>query len=75
MVAGVNCWYPASDCAKVQHVAVVVYHVTIVAIGHGLLKEILAYGDRLRSTHCQGVPLFETMLELLNELSKKPCPF
>ena len=30
---------------------VVVYHVTIVAIGHGLLEEILAIGTRLRSTH------------------------
>ena len=28
---------------------VVVYHVTIVAIGHGCLEEILAYYNRLRS--------------------------
>ena len=32
---------------------VVVYHVTIVAIGHGLLKKFWPYGTRLRSTHCR----------------------
>ena len=33
-------------------VVVVVYHVTIVAIGHGLLKKFWPFGTRLRSTHC-----------------------
>ena len=28
------------------------YHVTIVAIGHGFLKKFWPYGNRLRSTHC-----------------------
>ena len=32
---------------------VVVNHVTIVAIGHGLLKKFWPFGDRLRSTHCR----------------------
>ena len=32
---------------------VVVYHVTIVAIGHELLKKFWPYGSRLRSTHCR----------------------
>ena len=32
---------------------VVVYHVTIVAIGHGLLKKFWPFGNRLRSTHCR----------------------
>ena len=31
---------------------VVVYHVTIVAIGHGLLKKFWPFGNRLRSRHC-----------------------
>ena len=30
---------------------VVVCHVTVVAIGHGLFEDILAYGHRLRTTH------------------------
>ena len=34
-------------------VVVVVYHVTIVAIGHGLLKKFWPFGFRLRSTHCR----------------------
>ena len=38
---------------RLSFLFVVVYHVTIVAIGHGLVEEILAYGDRLRSTHCR----------------------
>ena len=29
------------------------YHVTIVAIGHGLLKKFGLFGNRLRSTHCR----------------------
>ena len=32
---------------------VVVYHVTIVAIGHGLLKKFWPFVTRLRSTHCR----------------------
>ena len=32
---------------------VVVYHVTIVAIGHGLLKKFWPFGTRLSSTHCR----------------------
>ena len=40
-------------CSRVSTIVVVVYHVTNVAIGHGLLKEILAFGTRLRSTHCR----------------------
>ena len=32
---------------------VVVYLVTIVAIGHGLLKKCLPFDNRLRSTHCR----------------------
>ena len=32
---------------------VVVYHVTIVAIGNGLLKKFWPLGNRLRSTHCR----------------------
>ena len=35
---------PSKHCT-----VVVVYHV---AIGHGLLVEILAFSNRLRSTHC-----------------------
>ena len=31
----------------------VVYIVTIVAIGHGLLKKFWPFGTRLRSTHCR----------------------
>ena len=34
-------------------VVVVVYHVTIVAIGHGLLKKFWPFGTRLRSTYCR----------------------
>ena len=41
-------------------VFVVVYYVTIVAIGHWLLEEILAFGTRLRFYALQGVQLFET---------------
>ena len=33
-------------------VVVVIYHVTIVEIGHRLLKKNLPFGNRLRSTHC-----------------------
>ena len=36
-----------------KYVVVFVYNGTIVAIGHGLLKKFLAYGDTLRSTHCR----------------------
>ena len=32
---------------------VVVYHVTIVAIGHGLMKKFWPFGTTLRSTHCR----------------------
>ena len=32
---------------------VVVYHVTIVTIGHGLLKKFWSFGTSLRSTHCR----------------------
>ena len=35
---------------------VVVFPVTIVAIGHGLLEEIFAYGNRLCATHCREFP-------------------
>ena len=35
-------------------VVVVVYHVSIVALGHGLLKTCWPFGSRLlRSTHCR----------------------
>ena len=37
---------------------VVVYHVTIVAIGHGLLKKFWPFGTRLRSTHCREFNFF-----------------
>ena len=42
-----------NQCLRSVYCVVVVYHVTIVAIGHGLLEEILAFGTRLRSTHCR----------------------
>ena len=32
---------------------IVIYHVTIVAIGHGMLKKFWPFGNRLRSTHCR----------------------
>ena len=38
--------------AKNSHV-IVVYNLTIVAIGHGLLKKFWPVGTRLRSTHCR----------------------
>ena len=38
---------------------VVVYHVTIVAIRHGLLKKFWPFGTRLRCKHCR-----EFLLEL-----------
>ena len=52
--------FPRSGCGsgcrfsrtRIQFV-VVVYHVTIVAIGHGLLKKFWPFGNRLRSTHCR----------------------
>ena len=34
-------------------IVVVVYHITIVAIEHGFVEEILAFGTRLHSTHCR----------------------
>ena len=37
----------------VSPVVVVVYHVTIVEIGHGLLKKFWPFGTKLRSTHCR----------------------
>ena len=41
-------------CVLAAHVhVVVVYHVTIVAIGHVLLKKFWPFGTRLRSTHCR----------------------
>ena len=42
-----------NQCLRSVYCVVVVYHVTIVAIGHGLLEEILAFGTRMRSTHCR----------------------
>ena len=39
--------------SKIYVVVVVVYHVTIVAIGHKLLKKCWPFGNRLRSTHCR----------------------
>ena len=51
---------------KCKYWIAVVYHVRIVAID----EEILAYGNRLRSTHCQKVPLFETLRSnLLRQLN------
>ena len=38
---------------------VVVYHVTIVAIGHGLLEKFWPFGNGLRSTHCREFILLE----------------
>ena len=32
---------------------VVVYFLAIVVIGNDCVEEMLAYGDRLRSTHCR----------------------
>ena len=32
---------------------VVIYHVTLVAIGHGLLNKCWPFGSRLRSTYCR----------------------
>ena len=32
---------------------VVVYHVTIIANGHGVLKKVSPFGNRMRSTHCR----------------------
>ena len=43
-----------SGKGKTAHV-VVVYHVTIVTIGHGLLKKFWPFGNRMRSTHCQRI--------------------
>ena len=52
----------------------VVYHVTIVAIGHGgVVEEILAYGNRLRSTHCREFPYRLIMLSY--NIVKKKCFF
>ena len=53
-------------------VGFVVYHVTIVASGHGLLEEVLTFGNKLRSSHCRNVlsdyfPI--TLLELHNYFS------
>ena len=42
--------------------AVVVYHVTIVAIGHGLLKKFWPFGTRLRSTQFYCDKMAETNL-------------
>ena len=41
--------------AKAVFKVVVFYHVTIVAIGHGLLNKNLAFVNRLRSMHCSEV--------------------
>ena len=35
------------------HGVVVVYHVTIVSIGNGLVKKFWPFGNRLRATHCR----------------------
>ena len=43
------------------HSVVVVYQVTIVAIGHGLLKKFWPFGTRLRSTHCREFNYLKTM--------------
>ena len=45
--------YLALQPKKWGHVVVVYGHVTIVAIGHGLLKKFWPFGTRLRSTHCR----------------------
>ena len=38
---------------KERWLFIVIYHVTIVANGHGLLKKCWPFGTRLRSTHCR----------------------
>ena len=43
------------------HVVVVVYHVTIVAIGHGLLKKFWPFWYKAAFYALQGIQLFETM--------------
>ena len=45
--------YNQAGAACSSQYVVVVYHVTIVAIGHGLLKKFWPFGTRLRSTHCR----------------------
>ena len=44
---------PPSSFITLIKGCVVVYHVTIVAIGHGLLKKFWPFSTRLRSTHCR----------------------
>ena len=39
--------------AIISRIVVVVYHVTILAFGHGLLKKFWPFGSRLRSTYCR----------------------
>ena len=47
-------WMFCGDCEYATMVSVVVvYHVTIVAIGHGLLKKCWPFVTRLRSAHCR----------------------
>ena len=48
LVTIINSWW------KVEFKdVVVVYNVTIVAIGHGFLKKFWPFGNRLRSIHCR----------------------
>ena len=48
-------------------VVVVVYHVTIVAIGHGMLKIFWPFGTRLRSTHCREFNYLKLQTRLLRQ--------
>ena len=42
-----------SVLVNIVYLVVVIYHVTFIAIGHGLLDDILAYGNKVRITHCR----------------------
>ena len=54
-----------------SRVVVVVFHVSIVAIGHGLLKKFWPLGYRLRSTHCRK---FTAAVNTLNGTPRPTLP-
>ena len=43
---GFSCWWVRSCTTKIVAVVVVVYSLTIVTIGPGVVEEILAFGNR-----------------------------
>ena len=57
-----------------DEVVVVVYHVTFVTIGHGLLKKFCPKGDRLRSTHSRELPLQKQTLTTWGNRLVDPYP-